>query len=90
MKKETAKDIATTLIAISGYNFDLSAFDDSMDLINDKDRDKILDELKLICAKMIGKIEDKRSIKLNVGSTRDAISIILYEYDSDPLVRTQH
>ena len=79
MTKETARDIATVLIAISGDNFDQCAFDDSGDLITDKDRDKILDELKLICAKMVAKVENKYNIELNVGSTHDVIDRILYE-----------
>lgn len=79
MTKETARDIATVLIAISGDNFDQFAFSDSEDLITDKDRDKILDEIKLICSKMVAKVENKYNIVLNVSSTHDIIDKIIYE-----------
>jgi len=79
MRKETAIDIATVLIAISGDNFDGIAFEDAEDIITAKERDKIINEIHWICRKMIAKIENKYNIELNVGTTKDVIEKILYE-----------
>ena len=76
MTKETVKDIAIALIAKSGENFDMFAFDEAD--ISDTDRDKIISEIQHKCLKMITKIEDKYNITLK-NSTAEIIDSIVYE-----------
>ena len=76
MKRETAKDIAIALIAISGNNFDTFAFDDCF--ISDSDKNKILQEIQYQCDKMVSKIEDKYSITLG-STTNEIIEGIMFE-----------
>lgn len=78
MKKETARDIAISLIAVSGLNFDGEAFDGCEDLINDNDMRKIIEEIQLQCKKMINKIEDKYDITVKC-TTYEIVDQIMYE-----------
>jgi len=78
MRKQEAKDIAKLLIAVSGDNFDLFAFEDSD--ITDSDKDKILNELHEICANETARIRRKYNIQeTRLASTEDIINAILYE-----------
>ena len=78
MTRQEAKDIAKLLIAVSGDNFDLFAFEDSD--ITDKDKDKILNELHEICANETARIRRKYNIKdIRLASTEDIVNSILFE-----------
>lgn len=78
MTKETARDIAIALIAVSGKNFDGEAFGDCDDLINEDEKRKIMNEIELHCQKMMNKIQSKYRINLK-ASTAGIIDQILYE-----------
>ena len=78
MKKQEARDIAKLLIAVSGNNFDLFAFEDSG--LKDNDINKVLNELNEICENEISRIRIKYNIQdLRLASTEDIINAILYE-----------
>ena len=74
MKKETAKDIAICLIARSGQQFDEFAFENSK--LPERDKGKILNEINVICQKMIIKVEKKYKVA-NPPSTYEIVNLIL-------------
>ncbi|MPL74368.1 hypothetical protein SDC9_20240 [bioreactor metagenome] len=74
MKKQVIKDIATALIATTGMNFDLFAFEDSS--ISDSDTTKIMEEIQYQCKKMIIKVENRLQKEIPSGSTKDIIDTI--------------
>lgn len=77
MRKETAKDIATVLVAASGIEFDAFAFEDTD--LSEIEKYKILKEINILCHTMINKIEKKYSSQFNTQTTKEIINSIIYE-----------
>jgi hypothetical protein len=78
MTKETAKDIAITLIAMNSRELDGCAFEECD--ITDNEIGKILYEINHYCQNMINKIERKYEINLqHLGRTSEILDNILYE-----------
>jgi hypothetical protein len=75
MTKEMAKDIAIALVAKSGEHFDSFAFEDSE--ISEKDKVKISTEIKLLCKKMVVKIQSKYNVQLK-NSVAEIIEAIVF------------
>ena len=78
MTKQESKNIAKVLIAKSGLSFDGYAFGECD--LSEKEVQKIMNELQIICQKEIEKIERKYSIYLS-GANSYAVIVesILYE-----------
>ncbi len=76
MRKQEARDIALILIAKSGENFDMFAFDD-YDLSYD-DENKIIKEIQAECDKIITRLQKKYNVVFK-DSTEEIVEQILYE-----------
>ena len=74
MKKGTARDIAQALVGRMGEGIDSFAFEQTE--LSEGDQIKVLKEIKLLCGKMIDKVELKYSTYLGV-STAEIIRSIL-------------
>lgn len=69
MTKKTARDIAQALVGRMGEGFDFFAFEKTE--LSEGDQIKVLKEIKLLCEKMIDKVELKYNIRL--GNTTEEI-----------------
>lgn len=79
MTKQQAKDIGEILTCVSGNNFDSIAFQECN--LNEKDTQKILDELQKLNSKRIVKVLKKYGIVgyADLSSTRTIVETIIYE-----------
>ena len=73
MKKETARDIAQALVGRLGEGIDLFAFEKTE--LPEGDQIKVLKEIKLLCEKMIDKVESKYNTHLGVTTAEIIRSI---------------
>ena len=75
MTKNTARDIAQALVGRMGEGIDFFAFEQTE--LSEGDQIKVLKEIKLLCEKMIDKVELKYNTHLGV-STAEIIRSIRY------------
>jgi len=78
MRKQEAKDIALLLIAKSGENFDIFAFDDCE--LSKDDEDKIIKQIQSECQKTIQKLSKKYNVNFGtLGETKEIVENVLFE-----------
>ncbi|MCC3214974.1 hypothetical protein LIV57_06790 [Chryseobacterium sp. X308] len=79
LKKNECKNIAKVLIAYQGISLDQFAFEDCYDMIDDKDVDNILNEIREECKKSIARIADKLGVDIDYRSTESVIETMYFE-----------